>query len=191
MQNDLSRGRLMFNGMSFGLQDLHDGRVASIATHTNNLLQWTSETTTYSAEVSLPISHEILNSYFKRKSTNYWHVKTYIHIWSGHGMCLVLHQHRLCPESNTLLFHKFNKAVIDSSFIPGAATWQTWQNIMSALILPHWYHYTKTASFTKPETHNVLYCWRGTEPKPMAICNMYGKFWWNLDMHKIPLRPFQ
>lgn len=39
MQNDLSRGRLMFNGMSFGLQDLHDGRVASIATHTNNLLQ--------------------------------------------------------------------------------------------------------------------------------------------------------
>lgn len=148
MQNDLSRGRQMFNGMSFGLHDLHNGRVASIATHTNNLLQWTSETTTHGAEVSLPISHQILNS----------NIDTYLKL--------------------TLLFQKFNKAAIDSSFTPGAATWQTWQNIMPALILPHWHHYVKTASSTKPEIHNVLYCRHGTEPRSHITCTEnFGEIW--------------
>ena len=37
-----------------------------------------------------------------------------------------------------------NKAVVDSNFAHGAATWRTRRNITSSLTLPHWRHYVRT-----------------------------------------------
>jgi len=37
------------------------------------------------------------------------------------------------------------RAIIDSNFAAGAATWRTWRNITS-LILAHWLHYVKTST---------------------------------------------
>jgi len=48
-------------------------------------------------------------------------------------------------------------AIVDSNFIPDCATWRTWRNITSSLILVHSFHYVRARRHPQSRKY-ITYC---------------------------------